>query len=172
MGQKRKRKVLITLFILASIWCVSFLMNYVSTEATRQLIESGKEDAFWVIFYNFILYYVCGGLLALATGFLVDVFKVKYLTRPLKATCAAVILLQLYGGCGYLGMLNDAFYVTGSLMLDYHFNGLLGITAIQIALFLNIWIDEYCGYLSKINDFIGSMYTHSQHSFMHSRISK
>lgn len=172
MGKRKNRKVLITLFILASVWFISFLMNTVSTEATRELIESGKEDSFWMIFYNFILYYVCGGLFALATYTLVDVFRVDYLTKPLKVTCVVTILAQLYGACGYLGMLNDAFYVAGNAMLNHHYYGLIVITAIQLALFLNIWIDEYFGHIGKINDFIGSMYNNSQHSFMHSKVSK
>lgn len=171
MGQ-RKNKILITFFIIASIWCVSHLMNFVSTEATRQLIESGKDESFWMIFYNFILYYICGGLLSLLTFFLVDIFRVKYLTNPLKVTCVAAVIAQAYGACGYLGMLNDSFYVAGNAMLNHHYNGLLVITGIQLLLFLNIWIDMYVGHINAITHSFRSMHHHSLSALVHSKASK
>ena len=139
MELKRKRNILKTLFVLLSIWGVSFIANYASTHATRELIKIGLTDGFWEIFFNFVLYYVLGILLALLTFFVVDIFKVKYLTKPIQWTCIAIIGVHVYGAVGYLGMWDNSFYLQGEEMLLHHFYSLLGITIVQALLFLNVW---------------------------------
>jgi len=160
MVQKNNQKALIILFIFVSVLVFSHLVSYVSQEATKTLIEAGRERTFEMVFFNFILHYVLCGILSFATFHYISLFKVKYLTRPLQITCVFAILIQIYGAIGYVGMWNEAYYSQCLVMVKDHYNALIALTIIQLMLFVNFWMNNHVAYIDRFRAVSWFLYTH------------